>query len=70
MLLYDIISLCLDNTIINIYDLKTHKLLFCYNETNEIDTELFSCEIAFITSENTNGIAIYIKMGVVKYGTF
>lgn len=63
MLLYDIISVCLDNTIINIYDSKTHKLLFCYNGTNEIDTELFSCEIAFITSENTNGIAIYIKNG-------
>ena len=63
MLLYDIIYLCLDSTIINIYDSKTHKLLFCYNGISEIDTEFLHCEIAFITSENSHGIAIYIKNG-------
>lgn len=40
-----------------------------YKTVGDIDTEFLHCEISCITSENSHGIAIYIKMGV-ENGTF
>lgn len=60
MKLIDLLRLMDDSAILNVYSATTLKLLDSYDGRNAIDECCNDLEITKITSENTNGIAVYV----------